>query len=180
MGMMSGASLLLITVTFTIVVAGFAAIVDARTGHIPNWLTLGALVIAPVLAFARGGLAMAGMSLLGAVICGAGPLVAFFRRGLGGGDVKLLAAIGALLGPRYGLDAEVSGFVIGALYVPARLAWNGHLLETMVGLVRTLKNPFLAKSARAPLPETLRLKIRLGPAIFAGTLFIAVVTRMST
>jgi prepilin peptidase CpaA len=180
MGMMSGASLLFITVTLTIVVALLAAIVDARTGHIPNWLTLGALVIAPVLAFARGGLAMAGMSLLGAVICGIGPLVAFFRGGLGGGDVKLLAAIGALLGPRYGLDAEVCGFVIGALYVPARLAWQGRLGETITGLLRTLKNPFVAKSARVELPETLRMKIRLGPAIFTGTLFIALVTRMST
>lgn len=163
-----------------------AAAVDARTGHVPNWLTLGGLASAPLVHFAlessahggRAGLTAAGLSLLGALICGLGPLVAFLRGGLGGGDVKLLAALGALLGPRLGLDAEFYGFVLGALYVPAKLAWQGRLLETTKGALRMVANPLRPKHARAEAPESLKMRVRLGPAICAGTVAAIALTWM--
>lgn len=167
-------------------VAVVGAAVDARTGRVPNWLTLGALLSAPLVAFAlqasaegaRAGLVAAAMSVLGAVVCGLGPLVAYAKGGLGGGDVKLLAAIGALLGFRLGLDAEFYGFVIGALYVPAKLAWQGRLLATVAGGLRALVNPLRRKEERAEVPEGLRMRVRLGPAICAGTLAALVLSRM--
>lgn len=180
--MFSGASLI---VPSALTVTAIAAAVDARTGHIPNWLTLPVLGIAPVFAFASGyaaggvgtGVAMLGTSLLGAFLCALGPVVAFMRGGLGGGDVKLLAAIGALLGPRWGIDVEVTGFVLGALYVPAKLAWKGVLAQTCIGLLRMLKNPFLPRAKRLAMPVTLRLQVRLGPAILAGLVLIVLVSR---
>jgi prepilin peptidase CpaA len=167
-----------LTLGLGISVAVVGASIDARTGHVPNWLTLGALATAPLVNFAlessangpRAGLTAAGLSLLGALICGLGPLVAFMKGGMGGGDVKLLAAIGALLGPRLGLDAEFYGFVVGALYVPAKLAWQGSLFATLAGVFRMLANPFRPKDARAAAPEGLKMRVRLGPAILVGTL----------
>jgi prepilin peptidase CpaA len=167
-----------LTLGLGISVAVVGASIDARTGHVPNWLTLGALASAPFVNFAlessangpRAGLTAAGLSLLGAAICAAGPLVAFLKGGMGGGDVKLLAALGALLGPRLGLDAEFYGFVVGALYVPAKLAWQGSLLATIAGVFRTLGNPFRPKHAKVEAPSSLKMRVRLGPAIAVGTL----------
>lgn len=168
-------------------VAVVGAAIDARTGRVPNWLTLGALVTAPAVAFVlqartgdvSAGLSAAAMSVLGAVICGLGPLVAFLKGGLGGGDVKLLAAIGALLGFRLGLDAEFYGFVVGALYVPAKLAWQGRLFATVVGGLRALANPFRRKATRSDVPEGLKMRVRLGPAICVGTILALVLAQVS-
>lgn len=65
-----------------------AALADARTGRIPDALTL------PALAF---GLVVGSPG--GAAVCALPALWLFARGKLGGGDVKLLAALGALLGP---------------------------------------------------------------------------------
>jgi prepilin peptidase CpaA len=160
-----------------VVTAAGSALCDLRTGHIPNRLTLGALAAAPVLWFAAtaatagpaAGLAALGASVAGAALCGLGPLVLFLRRGIGGGDVKLLAAIGALLGPRAGMDAEFFAFVIAALYVPGKLAWDGRLLVVVAALARRAFG-VIARRARAaaPVPE-LAIRLRFGPAILVGT-----------
>ena len=167
-----------LTLALGISVSAVAAVWDARTGHMPNWLTLGALAAAPPVAFAleasahgvQAGFAAAGMSLLGALVCAIGPFVAFCKGAMGGGDVKLFAAIGALLGFRLGLDAEFYGFVIGALYVPAKLAWEGRLFSTLAGGFRALLNPLRKMQERAVVPEGLKMRIRFGPAICVGTI----------
>jgi prepilin peptidase CpaA len=139
---------------------------------------LPALAAAPVIAFAGGasahgvhaGLVAGGLSLLGAFVCAFVPFLWFAKGAVGGGDVKLLAAIGALLGPRLGIDAEFYGFLFGALYVPAKLAWQGVLFQTLAGALNAAANPFRPKSKRAAVPAALKMHIRLGPAIAAGTL----------
>ena len=163
---------------FAFATAATGAAVDYRTGHIPNWITLGSLAAAPLLWFGAvsasegfgPGLSALGTSLLGALACGIGPLFMFWRGGLGGGDVKLFAALGALLGPRLGLNAEMFSFVAMTLFFPGKLAWEGKLLRVLWGTLRLALNPFVSASARRPAPEELRTRLRLGPAIFAGTL----------
>jgi prepilin peptidase CpaA len=165
------------------------AALDARTGHIPNWITIPPLVVAPLAAFGfraaadgpRAGVHAALISLLGAFVCALGPFVMFARGGLGGGDVKLLAAVGALLGPRLGIDAEFYGFVIGALYIPAKLAWHGRLFATLAAAGRVALNPLRKKDTpRAAMPDSLRMRIRLGPALCAGTLFAILLARIGS
>lgn len=158
------------------------AITDARTGLIPNWLTMGSLLAAPAFAFGAAAasgpmsaaLDAAGTSLLGAVASAVIPVVLFARGSLGGGDVKLFAAIGAWLGARVGIDVQFFSFVAAAVFIPGRLAWDGKLLRVAVALLRLLKNPLLPKSERAAMPDELRGNMRLGPAILAGTLLAAV------
>ena len=68
------------------------------------------------------------------------------------------------------VTAIIAGFVIGALYVPAKLAWQGRLLSTVTGSLRALLNPLRRADARTEIPEALRMRVRLGPAICAGVI----------
>lgn len=89
-----------------------AAITDIRTGKIPNWLTLGALLCALVENVTHGNI---GSALAGAVLCGLFPVYLFARRLplCGGGDVKLLVAIGAVCHATQGLAIEAISFLFG-------------------------------------------------------------------
>lgn len=93
-----------------------AAIVDARTGSIPDPLTLATAVIAFGLVAGAGD----AMRALTGVLAGGGALLILHLgtrgRGLGLGDVKLGAAIGAGLGPHLGIAAIATAFVAGAAY----------------------------------------------------------------
>src|SRR5262245_43540075 len=94
-------------------VAGIAAWTDWRTGHIPNWLTLGTLALAPIAKFVVASMTgqppveAAGFSLLGACIVALVPILLYRLKGIYGGDVKLFAALGALCGTRIGVEAEL-------------------------------------------------------------------------
>lgn len=164
-----------------VVVTAASAYKDARTGHIPNALTLGSLAVAPLLWFgataassgAAAGTTAALTSVLGALACGAMPAFFFWRGGLGGGDVKLLAACGALLGPSAGLDVELAAFALAALWVPLRLTWRGELFSSMTGLARA------ATSKRHSVPESLRQGVALGPAIAVAVVLVIVHGRLA-
>lgn len=157
-------------------VAAVAAVYDLRTGHIPNWLTLGALAFAVAAhgghGFAFGGLAGAASSLVSAVVgalaCGLVPGIVFAAGGMGGGDVKLFAAIGAACHTTVGLEAETYSFLAALVLAPAYLAWRGTLLSTLANTAKLVTNPFRAKASRREVPAELLTWFRLAPAIFLG------------
>jgi prepilin peptidase CpaA len=159
------------------VVAAIGAWTDWRTGHIPNWLTVGALIAGVAGHFARGfhfggwalGASEAGFSLGGAFFCVLVPAFMYWKGGIGGGDVKLFAALGALCQPLGGIEAETYAFVAAALIAPARLAREGILLRTMKNSVAILFNPIRKKDQRKEIPPEMMSWFRLGPAIFVGT-----------
>ena len=159
------------------VVAGVAALTDARTGHIPNWLTLGALVAALVahflagIAFAhsvRGGLTDLASSVAGALVCAMVPAFFYWKGAIGGGDVKVFAAIGALCNPMYGLEAETYAFIAAALIAPAQLAYKGLLFQTLGRSLALVVNPLRKPENRKEIPPELMTWFRLGPSIFVG------------
>ncbi len=156
-----------------------AAVFDARTGHIPNWLTLPPLVIAPLIWLAYGGIwRMDRGSLVGSVasilVCGAVPLLMFRMHALGAGDVKLFAAVGALLLAYAGIEAQFYSFCAGSLFALARLAWEGKLLRTLGNTLFLAINPILPRSRRRPITRELMTKMRFAAAIFVGTLVAAI------
>jgi len=118
------------------VVSLTAAITDARSGKIYNWLTLPVLALAPIWHLLARGLPGLWSSLEGfaatAAILAVLALVA--GRGLGGGDLKLLAALGALGGYPYALwmllFTALSGPVI-ALPVMLRRRIVGYTLKNL-------------------------------------------------
>ena len=93
-----------------------AAVVDGRTGLIPNALTRTTALAAVGCAFATG----AALLACGGAYAVGGALLALHLltrgRGLGLGDVKLGTAIGAGFGPGAGLVALGAAFVLGGAY----------------------------------------------------------------
>jgi len=162
-----------------------AAIVDFRTGHIPNRLTLfGACAGVGLHVYVHLALLMQNASLaerllaacsnvaLGAVVCGLVPLLLYRTGGMGGGDVKLLGTVGATCGPMLGLEIELYAFVLAALYAPARLAYQGQLLRGLSNSVMLLANPVLPKARRRQVPAELLSSVRFGPAVFVAALVV--------
>jgi prepilin peptidase CpaA len=158
-----------------------AALVDARTGQIPNWLTLGALAAGLALngglAFAYGGAMAVPSALLscvvGAALCSIVPLVLYGGKAIGGGDVKLFIALGAISHAMIGLEMELAGFVAGALLAIVHLAAKGKLASTLRRALALLVNPLLPKARRATITAEPTTWFRLGPAIFLGTAWVA-------
>lgn len=165
-----------------VVVSGISAWTDWRTGNIPNWLTFGTLALAPF-AHAAVGLARhatlteasanAGYSLVGGIVCGALPLLLYQRGGIGGGDVKLFAALGALLRTMVGVEAELYCFLAAALIAPAHLAYEGKLFVTLKNAALMVVNPFMPAEKKRVVEQEAMSWIRLGPAIFLGTVLTA-------
>lgn len=158
--------------------SAIAAIVDYRTGQIPNWLTLGGIVVGVVGHLAQGwvsegaraGLVEAAFSVGGLVFCSIAPAVLYVKGGMGGGDLKLYAAIGALCQPMLGIEAQMYSMIIAAIVAPARLAYEGKLLRVLGRSLALLVNPLRPADKRREVPTEALTWFRLGPAIFGGTL----------
>lgn len=101
-----------------------AAVVDVRTGRIPNSLTFGSMAAAVVYQTWMGGLPGLGTSAAGLAVGIACFLPLFALGGMGAGDVKLLGAAGAWLGP------------FGALYAALYSVFAGGILALIVGALR--------------------------------------------
>ena len=152
-----------------LLVTAIAATTDVRSGLIPNWLTLPALVAAPALHAFLGDEGALQASLLGIAMCGLAPYLLFRAGALGGGDVKLFAAIGAIAGPALGLEAQILGLTAAAVYVLGRLAWRRTLGAVLRRAGRILVNPLLPPTRRRPVAHEELTEVRLGASIFVGT-----------
>lgn len=160
-----------------VAITATAAITDYRTGRIPNWLTLGGILVGILGHGIAGclhggwkvGLMRSGLSLGGLLFCALAPGLVYWKGGMGGGDVKLFAAIGALLGALVGIEAQMYSFVIAAVVAPIRLAYEGRLLSVLGNSLALLFNPLRSREKRRELPSEMLTSVRLGPAIFIGT-----------
>lgn len=156
-----------------ILTAAIAAVTDARTERIPNWLTYPSMLLALVARFALG----AGPSLLvgviGWLIAGGILLLLFLIGQGGGGDVKLFAAIGAWLGASPACEVLFYSVAFACVYALVRLAWAGDLRKTLVNAGRLIANVFRPASRRVAIEEAELKQVRLGPPTLAGMLLAA-------
>lgn len=164
-----------------VLAAGMAAWTDWKTGLIPNWLSFGAILLGILGHFAAGFLAgglragavEAGLSLVGVALCSLAPGFMYWKGGMGGGDLKLFAALGALCLPLWGIEAQMYGFVVAAIVVPAKMAYRGELLRVLRNSLSLALNPLRPAARRRELPAEVMTWFRLGPAIFAGMVLVA-------
>ncbi len=152
-----------------LLVAAAAAASDARTGLIPNWLTLPPLFASVVLYFVLQGAGGLLFSLAGALACGLLPYFLFRTGSMGGGDVKLLAALGAIGGLQTGLEVQFMGIILAAVYAILVLAFKGRLGKMLLASLWVIQNLFLPAERRRQLPPAERMSLRLGVPIFLGT-----------
>ena len=166
-----------------VVVTAIAAWFDWRTGHIPNAVTLGPLLVAPLAHFATmairvstdEGVQAAGFSILGAATCALVPVVLYRAGAMGGGDVKLFAAMGALMRPLIGVEAQFYAFVATGIISLGILAWEGKLLRVLGNTLALAVNPFLPKDKRREVTPEMMTWVRFGPGICAGTIVATIV-----
>jgi prepilin peptidase CpaA len=154
----------LFTSLVLLLLGGVAAITDARSGTIPNCLTLPPLLLAPLAQGIALGPGALGASIAGMLICGAVPLVLFLRGGMGGGDVKLLAAIGAVAGMRVGLEVQLVSLLLSGLFALCLLTHRGELWAT---LLRALRPRAAARESSSVGPG---LEVRLGVPVLLALL----------
>jgi len=116
-------------------VAGFS---DWRSRRIPNWLTVGGLVLGVVVSCLAEGWSGAKSSLLGAAL-GLGLLLPFvISRSLGAGDWKLIGALGAFLGPAHLLAVLFATLLVAGVMALALVIWKRRLGETLRNIGRML------------------------------------------
>lgn len=153
-----------------------AAVIDFRTGRIPNWLTFPAMAIALAEAGVLHGLTGLMHAALGLGLCGAVPWVLHrlsAGEAIGGGDVKLFAALGAFGGLTLGLEIELSSFSLLAVFALVQLAFRGQLLVVLGNVARILVRPFRRSSSSSPLSTASLTQMRMGPAIAVAVLSVA-------
>ncbi len=163
-----------------LIASGLAAIVDASTRRIPNWLTGPVLLSGLTLAAWTDGVAGFGNSAAACVLLAA--LFTFlWMAGAGGaGDAKLMAAIGAWVGTAHLLlvliCVLISGGVLGIAYavvkrrgvVVGRNLWNIGL-----GLLVSVMHRRKWNDVSIPRPKEMQT-MPYGVAIFVGTLAAAI------
>lgn len=161
--------------------AAVSAWFDWRTGCIPNWLTLGAILLGLAgqagLGGLAGGWAGVGAGLLrsgvGAVLTGSVPLWLFCRGAMGGGDVKLLVGTGALVGACAGVTVELYAFVLAAAYVAVRLGGRGKLMRVCRRTLHLLRPARLPVASRAAAKGSSESEVRFAPFVLAGACLVA-------
>lgn len=142
-----------------------AAGTDARTGRIPNALTVPLLAGALLLHSFSGGAGELLGSIVGAAVCATTPLVLFSRGGMGGGDVKLFAALGALVGAAPGLEIQIVAFIVTGAVAIVGLIRQGRLSQV---LAVSLRRAGLFRGALPVSTEDDLVGVRMGVPIFVA------------
>ncbi|HZM00182.1 MAG TPA: prepilin peptidase [Planctomycetota bacterium] len=158
-----------------------AAVIDARSRRIPNWLT-GALLLGGL---AHAGIVGGGTGLLDATaacLVLALPYVLLFAlAGGGAGDAKLMGAIGAWLGLVYGTATLVAvclaGVVLGLLYA-ASARRLGAVGASIRNVGRAVVYPLFGAGSLRDLPQLMPdtkgvQTMPYGVAILAGVIAAA-------
>lgn len=126
------------------VVAALGAGYDMAQHRIPNWLTVGGLVLGLALRV-PGGWEALGPGLAGAGVCLLLSLPLFLVGGAGGGDVKFLAALGAFLGLDRVPEALFVMAMVGGLMAVVAILRRGSVAEVTANL-RTILSTFGRKT----------------------------------
>ena len=152
-----------------LVTATAAAVIDLRTGRIPNALTASAALAGLTLATLR----LTGVSVPMALAGGALGFVLMLPGrlfgGTGGGDVKLMAAFGTLLGPGHIVIAFLCGAIAGGALALFHATRRGRVTVTIARTAQLVTGPGAARAAiDAAAPQT---RFAYGPALAAGAVF---------
>jgi prepilin peptidase CpaA len=160
-----------------LLVSLIACITDLRSGEIPDRLTLSTGIVALLFGAFFGGWRGFVTALIGILVCAIVPIIAHKVDGMGGGDVKLFAALGGLAGPGMGLEVELLSLCVAFVWGLGVVAYRGRLWSALGNSGQLVFNAFLPPSRRREVAPEALTRLRIGAAIFAGTV-LAVIDRL--
>jgi prepilin peptidase CpaA len=158
-----------------------AAVYDVRYRRIPNWLSVGGVLLGLALnTFLYQGWPGLRLSLEGLGVGFGVYFVLYALRAMGAGDVKLMAAVGAIVGWRDWFGTFVITAIIGGAMALMLVAMRGRVKKTMwnVGFILSeLKSgrPAYMKKAELDVRSPQALGLPHGAVIAVGTLFFLAV-----
>ena len=164
----------LFLLSFALVLAVIAAIVDVQQHRIPNWLTYPGIALGLALRavfFGWKGLASA---LEGCLLAGGIMLVFYLVRAMGAGDVKLMAALGSIVGPQHAVVVLLATAIFGGLLGIAYAIYRGRIGSTLKNVGSVLRFHAWAGLQAHPdlnLDNPAALRMPYGLAIALGTLY---------
>jgi prepilin peptidase CpaA len=160
--------------TYLFVILIVSAVIDLRTGKIPNWITYPGMLIPLIyhalfngldgLFFGAAGLGF-GIALL---------ILFYLMGGMGAGDVKLLGVVGAVVGPEGVFYAFLITALVGGLYAMAVLILSHQPFRSFVNkqfqslLMLILTHEYIPDSAEANGQNRPRLCYGLAIALGSG------------
>ncbi|CDZ56620.1 prepilin peptidase [Neorhizobium galegae] len=155
-----------------VALALIAAMLDHRSGIIPNRLTYPFLCAGLLLSLAAMGISGLGLALAGLLAASAVFLFAFLAGSCGGGDVKLMAALGALLGLGPAVDVTLMALMVGGVMAVASMLSRINYGEALkiVGLFIMLAPAGMRAATRVLRPRE-RHTVRFGVAALGGLLW---------
>ena len=155
-----------------LVLVGVAAVIDLRTGKIPNWLTLPALLLGPVYWYLIDGPYGLANSLGGIFLCGLAPFLGYRAGGMPGGDLKLFLAVGGIVGPISGIEVQFFAMLAAGLFGIGVLIHRGRLREYAGNALARLRNRVVPEKQRREVPPIDPISIRIGPFVAVGAAFV--------
>jgi len=149
-----------------------ASFTDLRSGKIPNWLTLPAILgglVYHVLTGGRDGFFFAGTGL----ILGVGLLLMpFVMGGMGGGDVKLLGAVGSISGAMTTFRIFLISAIVGlAVSIIVMIAVGDYRRALFARIARMVKRGKSSQDSLATGVTFPRISLPYGVVIASGALF---------
>lgn len=150
-----------------------AAVMDVRHRRIPNWVSLGGMVVGLVLWTWHSGLSGFLISMAGLLLGGGFFLPFYMARGMGAGDVKLMGGVGSFLGSYHVLGATIVVALLGGV-IAAWVAYRQKRLR--LALRDALMVVFRQQSLKTLKHATKDDAIPYGLAIASGTLLYLMLT----
>lgn len=159
-----------------------AAVIDLKSGRIPNWLTGSVFLGGIVWAWRSSGMSGVGDGLTGAIVIALPYIVLFLMAHGGAADAKLMGALGAWLGLANGcivlVAVCVSGAILGIGYAVIRKRATG-VLGNIVLIWFALMSMMTGKRKWSEAAELLpdarnMLSIPYGLSIFVGVCVAAI------
>jgi len=119
------------TLALTLGAVGLAALWDARTGRIPNSITLSTITLGIILnAYYLGWTGFKG-AMVGMLVGASFLLIPFMLGVVGAGDVKMLAAVGALNGAKFAFWAFLYGALAGGIIAAVFALMKGRIRSVL-------------------------------------------------
>jgi prepilin peptidase CpaA len=158
-----------------LVLATAGAVMDVRSGRIPNWLTVGGLMSGLLLSFCLQRWSGLETAAGGALVSGGIFFVLFMIGGLGAGDVKLMAAVGAWVGMAHAFEVLLVTAISGGILAGCWVVVHKQIGSTMRNISELIR--FHLATGLRPHPDlNLRsapsIRLPYGPAIAIGTFYL--------